>query len=271
MAAGSMENLSADARLHIVQEGLRSEDARRRVCEHRQIPLKVFNKWQERVIKAGKNALGRGEGAAGPGGRKFTADDKVGIILQAMMDGTSASDVCHRHHVSARQYERWRSAFLAAGEEVLARRDWASEFSAPVVAAVVAILVVVLLGGGWIVWRAARGAPILPWGEGQGLDQNVLKVDLETGEVFVKTAREWRTLKRAGARWENPTTGENTLTAGIVCSLCGETIPTPDLPVHIIEQGPAAIAGARPDYVCPKCGQSPYDMSVLPPGPRGRD
>ena len=261
MVVASTENLSADAKLHIVQEGLRSEDARRRVCEHRQIPLAVFNKWQERVVKAGKSALGRGEGAAGPSSRKFTAEEKVGVILQAMMDGSSASDVCHRHHVSARQYERWRATWLEAGKRALARPDWASGFSAPAIAAIVVILVVVLLGAGWIVWRAARGMPILPWGEGQeaqNLDRLMTKMDMKTGEVFIKTVREWRMLEASGEAWRNPTTGEYTLTVAIVCNSCGETIPAPDLSPRFLEQGPAAIARARPDYVCPKCGRSPY-------------
>ena len=266
MAGRSVANLPADARLHIVQEGLRSEDARRRVCEHRQIPLDLFNKWRARVVKAGKVALRRG--AVGSGGRKFTADEKVGVILQAMMDGTSVSDVCQRHRISTKQYERWRSAFLEAGERALARPDWASEFSAPVVAAIAVILVVVLLGAGWIVWRAARGVPILPWGEGQEaqyLDLDIPKIDLETGEVFIKTAREWRTLARSGDAWQNPTTGEYTLTFAIVCGSCGETIPAPYLPPYILEQGPAVIARMKPDYLCPKCGRSPYDTSAPRP------
>ena len=253
MAGRSVASLSADEKLHIVQEGLRSENARRRVCEHRQIPVEVFNRWRERVVKAGKRALAQGEGAVRPDGRKFTSDEKVGVILQAMMDGTTVSDVCQRHRISTKQYERWRSAFLEAGEGALARPDWVMEGAKKVAGAVV--LLVIIVAALWFgISRVAGKKPPPDW----VLDREEDKIDAKSLETITKTLGEWNKLKGKHATWKNPETGDYTIRNILECRTCYEIIPQlavpDDIPAEIVAKGEDATMQYWADYKCPRCG-----------------
>jgi transposase len=62
--------------------------------------------------------------------RKFSADDKIRIVLEGLRGETSISEICRREGIAASVYYKWSKAFLEAGKNGLTRaviRDATSE------------------------------------------------------------------------------------------------------------------------------------------------
>ena len=62
--------------------------------------------------------------------RKFSAEDKIRIVLEGLRAQTSVSDLCRREGIVASQFYVWSKAFLDAGKNGLTldtRRDSTSD------------------------------------------------------------------------------------------------------------------------------------------------
>ena len=62
--------------------------------------------------------------------RKFTAEDKIRIVLEGLRGEISASEICRREGIHATMYYRWSKEFLEAGKNGLTKetkRDATSE------------------------------------------------------------------------------------------------------------------------------------------------
>ncbi len=53
--------------------------------------------------------------------RKFSADEKIRIVLEGLRGETSISEVCRREGIAASVYYKWSKAFLEAGKNGLTR------------------------------------------------------------------------------------------------------------------------------------------------------
>jgi len=53
--------------------------------------------------------------------RKFSADDKIRIVLEGLRGEQSISEICRREGIAANIYYRWSKAFLEAGKNGLTR------------------------------------------------------------------------------------------------------------------------------------------------------
>lgn len=53
--------------------------------------------------------------------RKFSADDKVRIVLEGLRGQVSISEVCRREGIAASVYYKWSKAFPEAGKNGLTR------------------------------------------------------------------------------------------------------------------------------------------------------
>ena len=62
--------------------------------------------------------------------RKFSADDKIRIVLEGLRGETSISEICRREGIAASVYYKWSKSFLEAGKNGLTKaiiRDATSE------------------------------------------------------------------------------------------------------------------------------------------------
>jgi transposase len=53
--------------------------------------------------------------------RKFSAEDKIRIVLEGLRGEQSISEVCRREGIAASIYYKWSKAFLEAGKNGLTR------------------------------------------------------------------------------------------------------------------------------------------------------
>ena len=53
--------------------------------------------------------------------RKFTAEDKIRIILEGLRGELPVSDLCRKHGIQSSVYYKWSKAFLDAGKNGLTR------------------------------------------------------------------------------------------------------------------------------------------------------
>jgi DNA invertase Pin-like site-specific DNA recombinase len=51
--------------------------------------------------------------------RKFTAEEKIRIVLEAIRGEIPISDICRREGIAASQYYKWSKEFLEAGKNGL--------------------------------------------------------------------------------------------------------------------------------------------------------
>jgi len=56
-----------------------------------------------------------------PTRRKFSADEKIRIVLEGLRGEQSISEVCRREGISASIYYKWSKAFLEAGKNGLTK------------------------------------------------------------------------------------------------------------------------------------------------------
>ena len=62
--------------------------------------------------------------------RKFTAEDKIRIVLEGLRGELSAAEICRRESIHTTMYYRWSKEFLEAGKNGLTKetkRDATSE------------------------------------------------------------------------------------------------------------------------------------------------
>jgi len=53
--------------------------------------------------------------------RKFSADEKIRIVLEGLRGETSISEICRREGIAASIYYKWSKSFLEAGKNGLTR------------------------------------------------------------------------------------------------------------------------------------------------------
>jgi transposase len=53
--------------------------------------------------------------------RKFTAEEKIRIVLEALRGEIPISDICRREGIAASQYYKWSKEFLEAGKNGLTK------------------------------------------------------------------------------------------------------------------------------------------------------
>ena len=53
--------------------------------------------------------------------RKFSADDKIRIVLEGLRGETTISEICRREGIAASVYYKWSKAFLDSGKNGLTR------------------------------------------------------------------------------------------------------------------------------------------------------
>ncbi len=51
--------------------------------------------------------------------RKWTAEEKLGIVMEGLKERRSVSEICREHQISQTLYYRWRDKFLEAGKRGL--------------------------------------------------------------------------------------------------------------------------------------------------------
>lgn len=51
--------------------------------------------------------------------RKWTADEKLVIVMEGLKDKESVADICREHKVSQTLYYKWRDKFLEGGRKAL--------------------------------------------------------------------------------------------------------------------------------------------------------
>ena len=62
--------------------------------------------------------------------RKFSADEKIRIVLEGLRGETPISEICRREGIAASVYYKWSKSFLQAGKNGLTKaiiRDATSE------------------------------------------------------------------------------------------------------------------------------------------------
>ena len=50
--------------------------------------------------------------------RKFSADEKIRIVLEGLRGQASISEICRREGIASSVYYKWSKAFLEAGKNV---------------------------------------------------------------------------------------------------------------------------------------------------------
>lgn len=60
-------------------------------------------------------------------GRKFTARQRVQIVLEGMQGDTSVAEVCRRHQISSTLYYRWRDQFFENADRLFEKKGKRSE------------------------------------------------------------------------------------------------------------------------------------------------
>ena len=53
--------------------------------------------------------------------RRFSADDKIRIVLEGLRGETPISDICRRESIAASVYYKWSKTFLEAGKNGLTK------------------------------------------------------------------------------------------------------------------------------------------------------
>lgn len=53
--------------------------------------------------------------------RKFSADEKIRVVVEGIRGEISISDLCRREKISPSQYYKWSKQFLEAGKNALTR------------------------------------------------------------------------------------------------------------------------------------------------------
>jgi transposase len=53
--------------------------------------------------------------------RKFTAEEKIRVVLEGLRGETAISEICRRHSIPSSIYYKWSKAFLDAGKNGLTR------------------------------------------------------------------------------------------------------------------------------------------------------
>jgi len=51
--------------------------------------------------------------------RKWTADEKLAIVIEGLKEKRSIAEICREHQISESLYYRWRDKFLEAGKKGL--------------------------------------------------------------------------------------------------------------------------------------------------------
>jgi len=51
--------------------------------------------------------------------RKWTAEEKLGIVMEGLKEKRSVSEICREHQISQTLYYRWRDKFLEGGKRGL--------------------------------------------------------------------------------------------------------------------------------------------------------
>ena len=51
--------------------------------------------------------------------RKWTADEKLAIVMEGLKEKRSVAEICREHKISQTLYYRWRDKFLEAGKRGL--------------------------------------------------------------------------------------------------------------------------------------------------------
>lgn len=51
--------------------------------------------------------------------RKWSADEKLAIVMEGLKERRSVADICREHKISQTLYYRWRDKFLEAGKRGL--------------------------------------------------------------------------------------------------------------------------------------------------------
>jgi transposase-like protein len=51
--------------------------------------------------------------------RKWTADEKLAIVLEGIRGKKAVTEICREHHLSQTQYYKWRDKFLEGGRKAL--------------------------------------------------------------------------------------------------------------------------------------------------------
>jgi transposase-like protein len=62
--------------------------------------------------------------------RKWTAEEKMAIVLEGIKGLKSVAEICREHQVSQTLFYRWRDRFLEAGQKGLANGAGADESKA---------------------------------------------------------------------------------------------------------------------------------------------
>jgi transposase-like protein len=52
--------------------------------------------------------------------RKWSADEKLAIVMEGLKEKRSVSEICREHQISQSLYYRWRDKFLEGGKKALA-------------------------------------------------------------------------------------------------------------------------------------------------------
>jgi transposase len=52
-------------------------------------------------------------------GRKWSAEEKVAIVLEGLKGTRSIADICREHMIGQSQYYKWRDRFLEGGRSAL--------------------------------------------------------------------------------------------------------------------------------------------------------
>ncbi len=55
--------------------------------------------------------------------RKWTADEKLAIVMEGLKEKRSVAEICREHKISQTLYYRWRDKFLEGGKKALVNGD----------------------------------------------------------------------------------------------------------------------------------------------------
>jgi transposase-like protein len=59
------------------------------------------------------------EGGVPMKGRKWTAEEKLAIVLEGIKGGKPVAEICREHRIAQAQYYLWRDRFLEGGKRAL--------------------------------------------------------------------------------------------------------------------------------------------------------
>ena len=51
--------------------------------------------------------------------RKWTADEKLAIVMEGIKEKKSVAEICREHQISQSQYYKWRDRFYEGGKKAL--------------------------------------------------------------------------------------------------------------------------------------------------------